>query len=106
MLKYYFEIIYKKGKQNMVVDALSRKYEDVKELLCDILFIQPNWRVEEREEWKNDTSMWTLIKQLQKDPSVLDTFVCRDDSLWYKDLLYTCKESQLKQKVILELHTY
>ena len=26
MLGYDFEIIYKKGKQNMVVDALSRKY--------------------------------------------------------------------------------
>ena len=30
MLGYDFEIIYKKGKQNVVVDALSIKYEDVK----------------------------------------------------------------------------
>jgi hypothetical protein len=29
MLGYDFEIIYKKGKQNVVVDALSRKDEDV-----------------------------------------------------------------------------
>ena len=29
MLGHGFEIIYKKGKQDMVVDALSRKYEDV-----------------------------------------------------------------------------
>ena len=27
------------------------------------------------------------------------------DSLWYKDNLYLCKNSQLKQKVLLELHT-
>ena len=29
MLGYDFEIIYKKGKQNVVADALSRKDEDV-----------------------------------------------------------------------------
>ena len=34
MLGYDFEIIYKKGKQNMVADALSRKYEDVEALPC------------------------------------------------------------------------
>ena len=33
MLGYEFETIYKKGKQNFVVDALSRKYEDVEALL-------------------------------------------------------------------------
>jgi hypothetical protein len=27
------------------------------------------------------------------------------DSLWYKDRLYLCKKSQLKQKLLLELHT-
>jgi hypothetical protein len=46
-----------------------------------------------------------LIQNLQKDPSVSDTFVWKNDSLWYKDHLYICKESQLKQKMILELHT-
>ena len=49
--------------------------------------------------------MWTLIQHLQKDPSVSNTFVWKNDSLWYKDHLYICKESQLKQKVLLELHT-
>ena len=42
MLGYDFEIIYKKGKQNVVVDALSRKDEDVEALLCTISIIQPD----------------------------------------------------------------
>ena len=41
MLDYDFEIIYKKGKQNVVADALSRKDEDVEALLCAISIIQP-----------------------------------------------------------------
>ena len=105
MLGYDLEIIYKKGKQNMVADSLSRKYEDFEEFLCSLLIIQNNWAMEAREEWKNDPSMWTLIQQLQMDPSVLDTFVWKNDSLLYKDCLYICMESQLKQNVILELHT-
>ena len=43
MLHYDFEIIYKKGKQNVVADALSRKDEDVDALLCAISIIQLNW---------------------------------------------------------------
>ena len=40
MLGYDFEIIYKKGKLNVVVDALSRKNEEVEELICVISIIQ------------------------------------------------------------------
>jgi len=34
MLGYEFEIIYKKGKENVIVDALSRKYDDVEAFHC------------------------------------------------------------------------
>jgi hypothetical protein len=43
MLGYEFEIIYKKGKQNVVADAFSRKDEDVEAFLCAISIIQPDW---------------------------------------------------------------
>ena len=45
------------------------------------------------------------FKSFKKDPSISDTFVWNNDSLWYNDRLYICKESQLKEKVLLELHT-
>jgi hypothetical protein len=64
MLGYYFEIIYKKGKKNVVEDELSRKDEDVEAFLCVISIIQPDWIIEARDEWKNDENMWTLIQRL------------------------------------------
>jgi hypothetical protein len=70
-----------------------------------ILIIQPDWIIEARDEWKNDEKVWTLIKRLQPDSSASDTFTWKNDSLWYKDRLYLCKNSQLKQNVLLELHT-
>jgi hypothetical protein len=105
ILGYDFEIVYKKGKQNVVAYALSRNDEDVEAFLCAISIIQPDWIIEVRDEWKNDEKVWTLIERLQQDSSASDTFTWKNDSLWYKDRLYLCKNSQLKQKVLLELHT-
>jgi hypothetical protein len=104
-LGYDFEIIYKKGKKNVVEDALSRKDEDFGAFLCVISIIQPNWIIEARDEWKNDKKVWTLIQKLRQDSNATDTFRLKNDSLWYKDRLYMCKNSQLKQKVLLELQT-
>ena len=84
MLGYDFEIINKKGKLNVVPDALSRKDEGTEELLCSISIIQPNWINKTRDEWKNDEGVWTLIQKLQQDPSTSDTFSWKNDSLWYK----------------------
>jgi hypothetical protein len=65
MLGYDFEVIYKKGKKNLVADALSRKDEYVEAFLCVISIIQPNWITKERDEWNNDEEVWTLIQRLQ-----------------------------------------
>src|ERR1700742_4691721 len=105
MLGYDFAIIYKKRKQNGVADALSRKDEDVEELLCSISIIQPDWINKARDEWKNDEEVWALIQKLQQDPSTSDTFSWKNDSLWYKDRLYLCKNFQLKQNMLMELHS-
>ena len=105
MLGYEFEIVYEKGKLNVVADALSRKDEEVEALLCAIYIIQPNWITEARDEWKKDEEVWTLSQNLKQDPSKYDTFSWKNDSLWYKDCLYLYNNSHLKQNNLLELHT-
>ena len=81
MLGYDFEIIYKKGKLNVVADALSRKNEEVEALLCAISIIQPDWITEARDEWKKEKDVWILIQKLQQDPSTFDTCSWKNDSL-------------------------
>ena len=105
MLGYDFEIIYKNEKLNVVADAISRKDEEVEALLCAISIIQPDWIAEARDEWKKDQEVWTLIQNLQQDPGKSDKFSWKNDSLWYKYCLYICNNSQLKQNILLELHT-
>ena len=61
MLSYDSEIIYRKGKKNVVVDALLRKDEDVEALFCAISISQPDQINEARDEWKKDKEVWPLI---------------------------------------------
>jgi hypothetical protein len=65
ILGYDFEIVYKKGKQNVVAYEFSRKDEDVESFLFAISIIQLYWIIEARDEWKNDEKVWTLIQRLQ-----------------------------------------
>jgi hypothetical protein len=54
ILCYYIEIIYKKGKHNVVEDVISRKEEKIEGSLCSIFISQFEWVEEERIEWKKD----------------------------------------------------
>jgi hypothetical protein len=68
---YDYEIIYKKGKDNVVADALSQKYEDEGSLFS-LSFIVPNWFQAIRREWLQDPKSLQLICQLQsKAPASL-----------------------------------
>ena len=87
-----------------MADALSRKDEDIEALLCTISIIQPDLN-EAMVEWKNDEEVWALIQKLQQDSTTSNTFRWKNDLLWYKDRLYLYKNSQLKQKILMELHT-
>jgi hypothetical protein len=48
MLHYDFEIIYKRGKHNVVEDAFSMKEEETKGSLCAISISQSDWVEEAR----------------------------------------------------------
>jgi hypothetical protein len=61
---YDYEIIYKKGKENVVADALSRKYEDEGSIFS-LSFIVPDWLQVVHQEWLQDPKSSQLIHQLQ-----------------------------------------
>jgi hypothetical protein len=63
---YDYEIIYKKGKDNLVADALSQKYEDEGSIFS-LSFILPNWLQAIHQEWIQDPKSSHLIQQLQSN---------------------------------------
>ena len=63
IFRYDYEIIYKKGKDNVVVDTLSRKYEDEGSLFS-LSFIVLDWIQVVFQEWLHDPKSSHLIQQL------------------------------------------
>ena len=63
MLGYDYEIIYKKGKDNAVEYALSRKYEDEGSLFSLYSPIL-EWVEEARQEWLAHDLTSQIIKRL------------------------------------------
>ena len=63
MLGYDYEIVYKKGQDNNVADALSRQFEEESTLLAISLPI-PEWIEEARRELFSHPELSQLISQL------------------------------------------
>jgi hypothetical protein len=84
---YDYEIIYKKGKDNVVLDALSRKYEDEGSLFS-LSFIVLDWLQAICQEWLHDPKSFHLIQQLQSNSPVFTGSSWLHDELRYKGHLY------------------
>jgi hypothetical protein len=100
---YDYEIIYKKGKDNVVADALSQKYEDEGSLFS-LSFIVRDWLQVIRQEWLQDPKSLHLIQQLQSNAPASTGYSWLHDDLRYKGFLYLSKQSKLKSMVLYELH--
>jgi hypothetical protein len=100
---YDYEIIYKKGKDNVVADALSRKYEDEGSLFS-LSFIVPDWLQAVHQEWLQDPKSSQLIQQLQNKAQAPPRYSWLQDELRYKGCLYLSKQSKLKSTILFELH--
>jgi hypothetical protein len=87
---YDYEIIYKKGKDNVVADALSRKYEDEGSLFPPS-FIVPDWLQAIRQEWLQDPKSSQLIQQLQSNAPASPGYTWLHEELRYKGCLYLSK---------------
>jgi hypothetical protein len=65
-LDYDYEIIYNKGKENVLADALSMKYEEEGSLFS-FSFIVVDWVNALCNEWFTDPKIANLIQQFQHD---------------------------------------
>ena len=99
MLGYDYEIIYKKGHENVIADDLTHQFEEESTLLAISLPI-PKWIEEAHKEWFSHPSLSQLINKLQVDPNSTVGYSWKDEILRYKDKVVISPTSTLKSCIL------
>jgi len=109
LLGYDFSIEYKKGKDNKVADALSRRFEDLPEepnlSISLISFPTPTWVDELKASYVTDVYTQTLLSSLQQDSGVPKGYSLQQGLIMYKGRLYIVKDSDFKSQVLQYIHS-
>jgi len=82
-----FDILYKKGKENLVVDRLSRKLDN-DSTLCVLSIIIPKWISEVQTEYIKNPEIRRIIEEVEINPTANPKFTWEDDILWYKQHIF------------------
>ena len=93
-MAYDYEITYKKGKDNLVTDALSRTFDDHASLSYISMPI-PNWLQFVQQGCVNDSSLSQIIQQLSSNPSLVPHYSWDGSSLRYKGFLVLSQSTDL-----------
>jgi len=86
---------YVKGKQNAVVDALSRRRE-----ICSLIEISTNWKSHLVVEYSQNKFACEDMDHNTQD----DRYKVVDDIIFYKDHIYLVMESTLKENIMESMH--
>ena len=114
LLGYLFVVEYKKGCDNKVADALSRKMEvdnggdgdqgSHSASLCLISFPCPTWIDDLKDSYSSSNEVQQVLKQLQTDINCPKFFSLHNGLLLYKGRVFLWPTCTLKAKVLHLVH--
>ena len=109
LMGYAFIVEYKKDKDNLVVDALSRKEGEEGAsssacTLCIISFPTPTWIAELKDSYESNPNLHQLLQDFQIGREIPKEFTMQNGLLLYKGRIYLGPNSHLKSSVLHYVH--
>jgi hypothetical protein len=101
LMEFDYSIKYKKGKENKVADALSKKDHNV----LAIFSATPDWITEVEASYTNDNQLTELLQQLAVDSQVVPYYSLHSGILRYKGIVCIGKDGTLRIKILASLHS-
>uniref|UniRef100_A0A8R7R865 Integrase catalytic domain-containing protein n=1 Tax=Triticum urartu TaxID=4572 RepID=A0A8R7R865_TRIUA len=100
LLEFTFTLQYKKGKENIVADALSRKIS-----LMAISLVTPQWIVAVEDSYANDSTCKALLEKLLLSPDhSVNQNTLHSGIIRHKGRIYVGKDLSLRKKLLAALH--
>lgn len=101
LLEFNFQLEYKKGKDNLVADALSRKHA-----CMAISMVTPTWISAVEESYKQDSHCQQLLEQLLLSPDhTFNQNQLQDGIIRHKGKIYVGKDLPLRNRLMQALHS-
>ncbi|KAF8407056.1 hypothetical protein HHK36_006181 [Tetracentron sinense] len=90
LLGYDYEIIFRKGADNVAADALSRQFEESGTAMA-ISFPYTTWVDDATRRWVLDPDLCSIVDKLKENPHSVPHFTWERDILRYKGRLFSGK---------------
>jgi hypothetical protein len=98
-----YNVVYKKGSENSVADALSRRPHSTNQMMA-LSVCTPTWLAEVRASYDLDPQPQTMITKLLNDSGVVSHFSLVDGILKYKRRIWVGQVPSLWYKLTSALH--
>ena len=104
LMGYIFQVEYKKGMDNQVADALSRKEDPPQTTMFLLSFPQLSWLDELQQSYATNPDLNKIIEGIQNGNSSFQAYSYNGNVLVYKDRVVLGQNSPLKSRVLHYIH--
>lgn len=102
LMGFSYTIEYKRGTENRVADALSRKVEEA--LINQVTVVQPMWILEVVSSYAGDQFAQSAISECTIRPYDVSLFYYESGLLKFKGKIYVGEGTGLRERILKQIH--